>query len=148
MSQNLIELVEQKYTKRKLPEFHVGDTVDVLIRIREGAKERTQTLNGVVIARSGRGINESFTVRRIVNNEGVERVLMLNSPLVMDVKVRRRGKVRRAKLYYLRDRVGKARRVRELRISRQKGEKPEPQAAVQSAPQPVAEAAEAVGSST
>ena len=123
MSQELIGLVEKKYLKRQLPEFHVGDTVDVLTRIREGSKERTQVYNGVVIARRGRGMNEMATVRRIVNNEGVERVFMVHSPLLVDIKVKRRGRVRRAKLYYLRDRVGKARRLRELRVSKHKSRK-------------------------
>ena len=100
-----------------VPEFHVGDTVDVTCRIVEGTRERLQTFNGVVIARRGRGMNEVFTVRRIVNNEGVERVFMLHSSLVAGIQVRRRGKVRRAKLYFLRGRVGKARRLRELRVS-------------------------------
>ena len=120
MSQQLIDSVEQACLKRQPPEFHTGDTVDVLTRIREGGKERTQIFNGVVIARSGRGMNETFTVRRIVNNEGVERIFLLHSPLVVKVEVKRRGKVRRAKLYYLRQRVGKARRLRELRISKDK----------------------------
>ena len=118
MSQDLMNLVEKPYLKAKLPVFHVGDTVDVLCRIREGDKERVQTFNGVVIARKGRGVNETFKVRRIVSNEGVERTFMLHSPNVVDVKSRRRGKVRRAKLYYLRDRVGKARKLRELRIQK------------------------------
>ena len=121
MSHQLIDIVEQTCLKRQRPEFHVGDTVDVLTRIREGGKERAQVFNGVVIARSGRGMNETFTVRRIVNNEGVERVFLLHSPLVVKVDVKRRGKVRRAKLYYLRQRVGKARRLRELRITKDKG---------------------------
>lgn len=121
MSHQLIDIVEQTCLKRQPPEFHVGDTVDVLTRIREGGKERAQVFNGVVIARSGRGMNETFTVRRIVNNEGVERVFLLHSPLVVNVEVKRRGKVRRAKLYYLRQRVGKARRLRELRLTKDKG---------------------------
>lgn len=116
MSQKLMRLAEQACLKHKLPEFDVGNTVDVYIKIVEGVKERIQVFNGVVIARRGSGMNEMFTVRRIVNNEGVERIFMLNSPLLIDVKVRRRGKVRRAKLYYLRDRVGKARRLREQRV--------------------------------
>ena len=123
MSQKLMDIVESKYLKAQIPEFHVGDTVDVSTRIREGAKERTQIFNGVVIARSGRGMNERFIVRRIVNNEGVERLFMVQSPMVLDVQVKRRGKVRRAKLYFLRDRVGKARRLRELRISKSKQKK-------------------------
>jgi len=122
MSQKLISLVESKFAKSQLPEFHVGDTVDVSLRIREGGRERTQVFNGVVIARSGSGVTEMFTVRRIVNNEGVERKLMLHSPLIQDIKVRRSGRVRRAKLYYLRERVGKARRLRERRSGKGKGE--------------------------
>lgn len=149
MSQKLINLVEQKYVKRRLPEFHVGDTVDVLIRIREGNKERTQVYNGVVIARSGRGISETFTVRRIVNNEGVERIFMAHSPLVTDIKVKRRGKVRRAKLYYLRDRVGKARRLRELRLSKHDTRRKPAKEDQQDTSQPAPEAEEAaVGSSS
>ena len=120
MSHKLIEAVEKPCLKRRVPQFHVGDTVDVSTRIREGAKERTHIYNGVVIARGGSGINQNFTVRRIVNNEGVERIFMLHSPMMLDVKVRRRGKVRRAKLYYLRDRIGKARRLRELRVTKAK----------------------------
>jgi len=136
MSQRLLQLVEKTCLKNKVPEFGVGNTVDVYVKIVEGSKERVQTFNGVVIARRGSGINETFTVRRIVNNEGVERIFMLHSPLLVDVKVRRRGKVRRAKLYYLRDRIGKARRLREMRVSssaKAKGDKttveaPEPPA--------------------
>ncbi len=116
MRNHIIELVEKAYLKAKLPEFRVGDTVDVMCRIVEGEKERVQTFNGVVIAHKGAGVRESFTVRRIVANEGVERTFCIHSPNVVDVKVKRRGKVRRAKLYYLRDRVGKARKVRELRV--------------------------------
>jgi large subunit ribosomal protein L19 len=149
MSQELIDLVERKYVKGQLPNFHIGDTVDVLLRIREGNKERTQIFNGVVIARSGRGMNETLTVRRIVNNEGVERIFMIHSPVVVDIKVRRRGKVRRAKLYYLRDRVGKARRLRELRISKHKGTPGASEEDAPSAADPVPEVGEAaaVGSS-
>ena len=117
MNHRLLELVEKTCLKRKVPEFGVGNTVDVYVKIVEGAKERVQIFNGVVIARRGSGMNEMFTVRRIVNNEGVERTFMLQSPLLVDIKVRRRGKVRRAKLYYLRGRVGRARRLRELRVS-------------------------------
>ena len=124
MSQPLIDLVEKEYLKPKAPEFHVGDTVDVLCRIVEGEKERIQVFNGVVIARRGRGINEAFTVRRIVYNEGVERTFLVHSPNVVNVKVKRRGKVRRAKLYYLRGRIGKARKLRELRIHQKKTEQP------------------------
>ena len=124
MSQPLMDLVEKPYLKPKVPEFHVGDTVDVLCRIVEGEKERIQVFNGVVIARRGRGINEAFTVRRIVYNEGVERTFLVHSPNVVNVKIKRRGKVRRAKLYYLRGRIGKARKLRELRIHQKKTEQP------------------------
>jgi large subunit ribosomal protein L19 len=117
MAHTLIEIAEKSCRKAKLPEFHVGDTVDVFVKIVEGSKERVQVFNGVVMAHRRSGMNENFTVRRIVNNEGVERTFMLHSPLVLDVKVKRRGKVRRAKLYFLRERVGKARRLRELRSS-------------------------------
>ena len=131
MSQ-LLELVEKSYLKPSPPEFHVGDTVDVLCRIVEGEKERVQTFGGVIIARQGRGLNESFTVRRIVGNEGVERKFLLHSPTIVDVKVRRRGRVRRAKLYYLRQRIGKARKLRELRVSHKKA----PAVAEMAAPEP------------
>lgn len=120
MSQQIIDHVESKYRKAKLPEFRVGDTVDVHVKIMEGNKTRIQVFNGVVIGRKGRGLTQTFTVRRIVNNEGVERVFMLHSPLVTKIDVKRRGKVRRAKLHYLRFRVGKARRLRELRTGKSK----------------------------
>lgn len=116
MRQPLIELVEASYLKAEPPTFNVGDTVDVRCRILEGEKERMQTFNGTVIARRGGGVNERFTVRRIVGAEGVERTFMLHSPNVVDVTVRRRGRVRRAKLYYLRTRRGKAARIKEKRL--------------------------------
>ncbi len=125
MRQPLIELVEKPYIKPRRPTFHIGDTVDVLCRIVEGDKERIQAFNGVVIGRRGAGINETFTVRRTVGTEGVERKFLVNSPNVVGVKVRRRGKVRRAKLFYLRHRVGKARKVRELRVHKKELPKPE-----------------------
>lgn len=120
MKHALIEIVEKAHMKDSPPEFHVGDTVDVQTRIIEGDRERTQIFNGVVIGRRGQGINETFTVRRIVNNEGVERIFMVHSPRIVDVAVKRRGKTRRAKLYYLRDRVGKGRKLKELRVSKGK----------------------------
>lgn len=120
MSQDLIRLVEKPYFKTELPTFHIGDTVDVLCRILEGDKERIQTYNGIVIARRGRGLNAGFTVRRIVHEEGVERTFLLHSPNVVDVRVRRRGKARRAKLFFLRGRLGKARKLRELRVHHKK----------------------------
>ena len=115
MTARIMEKVEQAYIKKNRPQFRVGDTVSVSVRIVEGQKERTQVFTGTVISRKGRGTNEMFTVRRIVNNEGVERVFPLNSPQVLSVKVVRSGHVRRSKLYYLRDRVGKAVRLRDKR---------------------------------
>jgi large subunit ribosomal protein L19 len=109
----LIEKVESAARKKELPKFAIGDTVSVQVRITEGGKERIQPFIGVVIGRRGRGMGESFTVRRIVNNEGVERVFPLHSPKVAGVEIVRSGHIRRAKLYYLRDRVGKARRLRD-----------------------------------
>ena len=108
-----IEEVEKECLKKKIPDFNVGDTVDVHVRILEADKERVQVFSGTVIGRKGRGINESFTVRRIVEGEGVERVFPLHSPKIGDVRVVRSGKTRRAKLYYLRERTGKATKVRE-----------------------------------
>jgi len=118
MSHQLVDLVEKAYLKSNVPAVRVGDTVDVHTRIVEGDKDRLQIFNGVVIARRGRGLSENFTVRRIVGKQGVERVFMLHSPNVISVKSKRRGKVRRAKLYYLRHRIGKARKLREVRTSR------------------------------
>lgn len=105
--------VEKQWMKDEVPQFDIGDTVDVAVKIREGGKERVQVFNGTVIARRGRGPAENITVRRIVQGEGVERVFPLHSPKIESITVARRGDVRRAKLYYLRDRVGKATRVRE-----------------------------------
>jgi large subunit ribosomal protein L19 len=113
MQNRLMELVEKSTLKPSTPAFEIGDTVDVHVRILEGDKERIQIYNGVVIARSGQGPREMFTVRRIVQGEGVERKFPLQSPRIADIVVRRSGKVRRAKLYYLRDRSGKAVRLKE-----------------------------------
>lgn len=118
MSQELLAKVEGTCTKDELPFFEIGDTVDVHTRILEGAKERIQVFTGVVIARSGSGTREMFTVRRIVQGEGVERKFPLHSPRVAKVEVKRSGVVRRAKLYYLRDRTGKATRLKERRRDR------------------------------
>ncbi len=111
----LLQVVEDSVQKRDVPVFAIGDTVTVHVRIVEGDKERIQPYTGVVIARRGRGMSETFTVRRIVNNEGVERVFPLHSPKITGVDVVRSGHVRRAKLHYLRGRVGKARRLRDKR---------------------------------
>ena len=114
------EQVALQASKRELPEFTHGDTVKVWVKIREGDKERLQAYEGVVIARSGGGITESFTVRKISYGEGVERVFPLYSPNIASVEVIKRGKVRRAKLYYLRDRRGKSARIFESTNSRTK----------------------------
>ena len=115
MIPKLIEQAEKSHRKSDVPQFDIGDTVTVHVRIVEGDKERVQPYSGVVIARRGRGASETFTVRRIVNNEGVERVFPVHSPRLQSLRVQRKGKVRRAKLFFLRDRVGKARRLRERR---------------------------------
>jgi large subunit ribosomal protein L19 len=115
MSQQILELVEKSSLKPDVPDFQIGDTVDVHTRILEGEKERIQIFNGVVIARAASGTRETFTVRRIVGGEGVERKFPLHSPKIAKIEIKRRGVVRRAKLYFLRDRVGKAVRLRERR---------------------------------
>lgn len=115
MSQELLKIAAAGSRKETLPEFHIGDTVKVHCRIIEGDKERIQLFIGTVIGRRGEGISETFTVRRIVNNDGVERTFPIHSPRIADIEVVRRGKSRRAKLYYLRDRVGKSTRLKELR---------------------------------
>src|SRR5215469_15738262 len=127
MKNRLLGLVEQASQRQDVPQFTIGDTVDVHQRILEGTKERVQVFNGVVIARRGEGMREMFTVRRIVQGEGVERVFPLHSPKIAKIEVKRTGQVRRAKLYYLRDRVGKATRLRERRV------KPDSQAAADKA---------------
>jgi len=112
----IIDKINQQYLKKSLPSFKVGDIVDVHVKIKEGEKERIQVFTGTVIKiKGGRGLRATFTVRRIVQGEGVERVFPFHSPAVEEVAVRRPGSVRRAKLYYLRDRVGKATKVKERR---------------------------------
>jgi large subunit ribosomal protein L19 len=113
MSQDILNLVEKTSLKADVPKFAVGDTVDVHTRILEGEDERIQIFSGTVIARSGSGSREMFTVRRIVAGEGVERKFPLHSPKIAKIEVKRSGVTRRAKLYYLRDRVGKAVKLRE-----------------------------------
>jgi large subunit ribosomal protein L19 len=115
MKTEILKKVEQTYLKKDIPQFRVGDSVDVHTRIIEGEKERIQVFSGTVIMKKGAGINETFTVRRIVNNEGVERIFPLHSPFIAKVVVRRSGDTRRAKLFYLRNRVGKATRLSETR---------------------------------
>ena len=116
MKNKLISLVEETSLKPEIPKFEIGDTVDVHQRILEGQKERVQVFSGVVIARRGEGMRESFTVRRIVQGEGVERIFPVHSPKIAKIEVKRTGAVRRAKLYYLRKRVGKATRLRERKV--------------------------------
>jgi len=110
---NIIAELEAEQMGREVPDFGPGDTVVVQVRVREGERERLQAFEGVVIARRNRGLNSSFTVRKISHGEGVERVFQTYSPTVAEVKVTRRGDVRRAKLYYLRGRTGKAARIKE-----------------------------------
>jgi large subunit ribosomal protein L19 len=113
MQNRLMALVEEAARRKDMPAFRIGDQVEVHQRILEGQKERVQIFSGVVIARRGTGMRETFTVRRIVQGEGVERIFPLHSPKIAKIDVKRTGQVRRAKLYYLRDRVGKATRLRE-----------------------------------
>lgn len=111
MKTQLLDSVENKSLKEKVPYFEIGDTVEVRCRIKEGEKTRIQLFAGTVISRKSRGINETFTVRRVIGDEGVERVFPLHSPNVVDVIAIRSGKTRRAKLYFLRDRTGKSVRL-------------------------------------
>jgi large subunit ribosomal protein L19 len=110
---NIIQELEQAQLKNDLPEFGPGDTVRVQVRVKEGDRERLQAFEGVVIAKRNRGLNSAFTVRKISYGEGVERVFQTHSPLVASIEVRRRGDVRRAKLYYLRSRTGKSARIKQ-----------------------------------
>jgi large subunit ribosomal protein L19 len=111
----VVESVGDSYKKADIPDFEIGDTVDVHVRIKEGDRERIQIFNGTVIARKGRGVNAAFTVRHLFQGEGVERVFPLHCPSIEKVEVKRRGKARRAKLYYLRGRTGRATRLAEKR---------------------------------
>jgi large subunit ribosomal protein L19 len=117
MNSDILELVEKGSLKEDVPKFEVGDTVDVHNKILEGNKERIQVFSGVVIAKSGHGSREMFTVRRIVAGEGVERKFPIHSPRIAKIEVKRSSVVRRAKLYFLRERVGKAVRLKERRTS-------------------------------
>lgn len=110
---NIIEQLEAEQMNREVPEFGPGDTVVVQVKVKEGNRERLQAYEGVVIAKSNRGLNSSFTVRKISHGEGVERVFQTYSPSIDSIAVKRRGDVRRAKLYYLRGRTGKAARIKE-----------------------------------
>lgn len=110
---NIIQQLEAEQMTRELPKFSPGDTVVVQVKVKEGNRERLQAFEGVCIARRNRGLNSSFTVRKLSHGEGVERVFQTYSPTVAEVQVKRRGDVRRAKLYYLRGRTGKAARIKE-----------------------------------
>jgi large subunit ribosomal protein L19 len=112
---DLVKMVESQQIKKDIPKFQIGDTVRVHVKIKEGNRERIQVFEGIVIKRQNGGINETFTVRRVSYGVGVERTFLLHSPKVADIQVVRKGRVRRAKLYYLRDRIGKAARVKERR---------------------------------
>ncbi len=120
---NLIDTLERELGKQDLPPLHPGDTVEVHYLIREGEKERVQIYSGTIISISGRGIRRNICVRRIVQGEGVERIFPIHNPRVQDVVITRRGNVRRAKLFYLRDRVGKKTRVKELVGDKVRGER-------------------------
>lgn len=126
MKNKLMGLVEEAQFKKDAPKFTIGDQVQVHQRILEGEKERTQVFEGVIISMRGDGMREMFTVRRIVQGEGVERTFPLHSPRVAKVEVKRTGAVRRAKLYYLRDRVGKATRLRERKVKAEVPSTPAP----------------------
>lgn len=109
----IIEAIEKEQITKDIPDFSAGDTVIVQVKVTEGTRERLQAFEGIVIAKRNRGLNSSFTVRKISHGEGVERVFQTHSPVVSQIQVKRRGAVRRAKLYYLRGRTGKAARIKE-----------------------------------
>ncbi len=113
MMSKIIESIEQEQINKEIPDFSPGDTVVVQVKVKEGTRERLQAFEGIVIAKRNRGLNSSFTVRKISHGEGVERVFQTHSPAVSAIQVKRRGDVRRAKLYYLRGRTGKAARIKE-----------------------------------
>ena len=113
MAGNIIDELEREQMSREVPDFRPGDTVVVQVKVKEGNRERLQAYEGVVIAKRSRGLNSAFTVRKISHGEGVERVFQTYSPAIASITVKRRGDVRRAKLYYLRERTGKAARIKE-----------------------------------
>ena len=118
---DLLRAVEEPYLRDDHPDFEVGDTIDVEVIIEDGEKERTQTFRGTCIARKGSGADEMFTVRKMVQGEGVERIFPLHSPTIKDIRLVRRGKARRSKLHYLRERTGKATRIEEDFSARRTG---------------------------
>ncbi len=131
-----LESIEKDWLRKKTPKFDVGDTVDVHVKIIEGDRERIQIFAGIVIAKRHQGLSETFTVRRIVQGEGVERIFPVHSPRVADVVVKKKGQVRRAKLHYLRDRVGRGTRVEEKLGAVLEKEPPRPKAPEAAAEKP------------
>lgn len=119
---NIVEQVEAQQLRTGVPDFKPGDTVVVNVKVKEGERERAQSFEGVVIAIRNRGLNSAFTVRKISHGEGVERVFQTHSPAIESITLKRRGTVRRAKLYYLRERAGKAARIREKLTARTEGD--------------------------
>ncbi|MCW5588364.1 MAG: 50S ribosomal protein L19 [Legionellales bacterium] len=119
---NIIAELEAEQLKKDIPDFQAGDTLLVQVRVMEGTRERLQAFEGIVIAKSNRGLNSSFTVRKISHGEGVERVFQTHSPSIASITLKRRGDVRRAKLYYLRDLAGRAARIKEKLVSKDKAE--------------------------
>ena len=111
---DIIKQIESEYIRTDLPKFNIGDTVRVHVKIKEGSRQRIQVFEGIVLKRQNGGVRETFTVRRVAYGVGVERTFPVNAPIIEKIQVVRRGKVRRAKLYYLRDRVGKAAKVKEI----------------------------------
>jgi large subunit ribosomal protein L19 len=134
-----IHRIERAFAREELPKFVVGDTVDVHVRIREGDKERIQIFSGTVIKKHGGGLGATYTVRRIVQGQGVERTFPLHSPVIKQVEVKRSGKVRRSRLYYLRDRTGKATRLKEIITRRPHAHRKTKRAPAPKPPAPVAE---------
>jgi large subunit ribosomal protein L19 len=130
MINQIIKEVEAPFIKENVPEMNVGDTVKVFVKIREGGKERTQGYEGVIIKKAGAGVNKTITVRRVFQGIGIERVFLIHSPRVEKITVQRRGNVRRSKLYYLRERTGKATRIKE-NVTAKKEAAPQSQAAPQ-----------------
>jgi large subunit ribosomal protein L19 len=130
MINQIIKEVEAPFIKENVPEMNVGDTVKVFVKIREGGKERTQGYEGVIIKKAGAGVNKTITVRRVFQGIGIERVFLIHSPRVEKITVQRRGNVRRSKLYYLRERTGKATRIKE-KVTAKKEAAPQSQAAPQ-----------------
>ncbi len=134
-----IDAIEKEFVKKDVPVFDPGDTVDVHVKIIEGDRERIQIFTGIVLAKRHEGLSETFTVRRLVQGEGVERIFPVHSPRVVTIDVKKKGKVRRAKLHYLRDRIGRAQKVEERIVAEKPGAKapaPKPAAPKAEAPKP------------